>query len=218
MEQSEGQLIVSAVLPGGPADAAGLHSGDEVLLINGKRASEMPCGAQTWGSTEQPNTTALAVKRDAKVLRLTVRLEDVRQLLANKWLTRSAGFENASLLSDPLPQGAGVYGPYMTGIRIARGDNHRMIVADVLGDSPAYDAGVLPRDEIVAVDGIPAEKVTAVLQSALISGGRRYEIRLEILRHGYRKSVTLESASLAYILSKNTRSVANLPEVSSLNQ
>ena len=93
-----------------------------------------------------------------------------------------------------------------------------MIVADVLGDSPAYDAGVLPRDEIVAVDGIPAEKVTAVLQSALISGGRRYEIRLEILRHGYRKSVTLESASLAYILSKNTRSVANLPEVSSLNQ
>jgi carboxyl-terminal processing protease len=57
-----------------------------------------------------------------------------------------------------------------------------LVVVDVIRDSPAEGAGLLPRDRLMAVDGVPVEGSTLDEVVARVKGPRDTEVTLSVLR------------------------------------
>ncbi len=87
----------------------------------------------------------------------------------------------------------------------ATGQPNRVLVAEVLADSPASDAGFRAGDFIVSYDGRRTYN-TSEVQLATGSGTRGESVRVEVLRDGHLVTIDAERGPLGVILRPARRS------------
>ncbi len=168
--------LVSAVEKGGPAEKAGLMSGDVILKVDGReieRSSDLPALVAEM----KPGTRVrLEVVRNgaAKTLEATVAEMQEPKLAAR---TDEVAQGRLGLAVRPLEAGEGR----------AAGITGGLLVEDVTG--AAARAGILPGDVIIAVNGRPVVSINE-LREASAKAGRK--VALLVQRENARIFVPLD--------------------------
>ena len=81
-QESEGQLIVGGLAPGGPAERAGVQVGDRVRGVGAERAADLAgLFRMVWRQGDAGVEVPLVVARKGDVLRITARSADRNDLL-----------------------------------------------------------------------------------------------------------------------------------------
>jgi regulator of sigma E protease len=141
--------VVADMLPGSPAEAAGLKVGDKILRIGGEDARQPE--AQSEQILLSPDQTkAIEVERDGRSLTVSMK----------------TGQDPMYHLGDP-------------GWRLLNDGLGPPLIDVVMGGSAAESAGLLQGDKIIAIDGHPAEgdlQVRAMLEK---SPGRSVALKIQ---------------------------------------
>ncbi|MEO8016279.1 MAG: DegQ family serine endoprotease [Pseudomonadota bacterium] len=161
--------LVGQVIDGGPAEKAGVKTGDVILSVDGKvveRSSQLPAVI----SAIQPGETAkIEVWRERGTKILAVKVEafqEEAQKVSNREVEEPAKADKLGLSVRPL--GADE--------RKSAETEGYLLVEDVTG--PAAQAGVHPGDVILGVNGKPVKSL-AELKSATSNGSKTVAILLE---------------------------------------
>jgi len=171
LEKPEGALVAN-VEKGGPADRAGLKSGDVILKADGKpivASGDLPA---LIGEASPGDKVALEVWRQGKREEITARLGDASAKVASAATSGDkAANGRIGLALRPLdPQE-----------RREAGIDGGLLIEGAGG--PAALAGVQPGDVLMAVDGTPVKSVEQV-RAALAKSGK--SVALLIMRDGNR--------------------------------
>ncbi|MCB1854907.1 MAG: DegQ family serine endoprotease [Halieaceae bacterium] len=175
LDRPRGALVVE-VAPGGPADDAGLQSGDIILSFDG---TEIPTSAQLPHvvGLETPGTEVVVeVMRDRKRKEIDVEVgglgaEDGFSLTASGTATGQGGRLGALVEEAPAE------------LLERWGINGGVLVREVAPDSVAAEAGVLPGDVITLIGSTPIKSVAsyADVEAGLPAGG---SVPLRLIRRG----------------------------------
>ena len=169
LDRPRGALIQS-VEPGGPADKAGIKSGDIILSVNGRsveRDAELPGII----SGIKPGTDVqLEVWRDRSVRRMTTRVVEIKEESTQVASNQGGGQgDTASALGLTLR-------PLQPAEREQAQTEGTLVVEDA--DGPAADAGVQQGDIILGVNGTRVKSVTE-LQAAAKRSGKTVALLIE---------------------------------------
>ena len=175
LDRPRGALVVE-VAPGGPADDAGLQSGDIILSFDG---TEIPTSTQLPHvvGLETPGTEVVVeVMRDRKRKEIDVEVgglgaEDGFSLTASGTATGQGGRLGALVEEAPAE------------LLERWGINGGVLVREVAPDSVAAEAGVLPGDVITLIGSTPIKSVAsyADVEAGLPAGG---SVPLRLIRRG----------------------------------
>jgi serine protease Do len=150
LDKPEGALV-SSVDPGGPADKAGLKTGDVIRKINGQpivAAGDLPT---VIGGTVPGEKITLEIWRQGKQEKLSARLGDASDKAA-----KTAKADNSV--------GKGKLGLALRALQPQEkreaGVDNGLLIEDAAG--PAALAGVQPGDVLLAVNGTPVKNIDQV--------------------------------------------------------
>jgi len=161
--------LVGDVIEGGPAEKAGVKSGDVILSVNGKgveRSSQLP---GVISAIKPGDAANVEIWREGKTRTLAVKVEEFQeetQKVANRDVEEPAKADKLGLSVRPLAaeerKGAETEG--------------YLLVEDVTG--AAAKAGVRPGDVILGVNGKPVKSI-AELKNATSSASKNVAILIE---------------------------------------
>jgi serine protease Do len=161
--------LVGQVVAGGPAEKAGVKTGDVILSVNGKvveRSAQLPSVV----SAIKPGESAkLEVWRDRAARTVSVKVDEFpeeTQRVANREVESPAKADRLGLSVRPLDESE----------RKSADTQGYLLVEDV--DGPAAQAGVRPGDVILGVNGKQVKSI-AELKSATNTGSKTVAILLE---------------------------------------
>ncbi|HKU90736.1 MAG TPA: DegQ family serine endoprotease [Steroidobacteraceae bacterium] len=163
--------LVGQVIEGGPAEKAGIKTGDVILSVDGKpveRSTQLP---SVISAIKPGDSAKLEVWRDRSVKNVSVKVDEFKEDIQKVSNTRSGGDEPAK--ADKLGLSVRPLGEEERKSADTRG---YLLVEDV--DGPAAQAGVRPGDVILGVNGKTVKSV-AELRSATTSGSKTVAILLE---------------------------------------
>ncbi len=146
LKEQDGALV-SDVVPGGPADKAGLERGDVIVQFNGKSVSGAKDLPRIVASTPVGQSVTVELERDGKTIERQVKvgeMEDKSASTESITARKSLGMSVQSHTPE-IARPLGVEGE--TGVVVTR----------VEPGSPAADAGVRTGDIIVEVDRHPVK-------------------------------------------------------------
>ena len=161
--------LVSDVIEGGPAEKAGVKSGDVILSVNGKgveRSAQLP---GVISAIKPGDTAKVEVWREGAAKTLSVKVEEFQeetQKVANRDIEEPAKADKLGLSVRPL-------GPDER--RNAETEGY-LLVEDVTG--AAAQAGVRPGDVILGINGKPVKSI-AELKNATSSASKNVAILIE---------------------------------------
>jgi serine protease Do len=161
--------LVGQVIEGGPAEKAGVKSGDVILSVNGKgveRSAQLP---GVISAIKPGDTANVEVWRERGSKTLAVRVEEFQeetQKVSNREVEEPAKADKLGLSVRPLAADE----------RKSAETEGYLLVEDVTG--PAAQAGVRPGDVILGVNG-KAVKSLAELKTATSSNSKTVAILLE---------------------------------------
>lgn len=166
LEGKTGAVLVS-ILPGSPAEKAGLRAGDVVTSVNAKRVRDAADLRNHIGLMRVDDAVELAILRDGKTL--TVRAK----------VGARAPKENAS--------GSAVRNPRLASVGVAdipedsplSGQVSGVVVTQVGQGSPAWRAGLRPDDLILSVNRVEVADVKSFVG---IVGGITGQLTLGVMR------------------------------------
>jgi regulator of sigma E protease len=166
---SEATTTIGFVVPGDPADKAGLLAGDKILSIDGHPITHfMGMGDSViWRIvTSTAETIPIEIERDAKTLTLQVAPQkDLEH--DHTWWQRSATRK--------------------IGIGPAE---ESLIIKKIVPDSPALLAGLKPKDRITQMNGQPIYSEMAIYY--LLKDHPTDPIQLQIVRDGATSAITVQ--------------------------
>jgi serine protease Do len=172
-------VLVADVMPGSPAEAGGLKSGDVILEVEGQKTAEVPDLQKIVADTEPGKAARVAVLRDGRRETLSVK---IGEMPADEPVVASRGTERWGLSVQPIsPELARQF-------KLAAGEG--VLVSEVEEDSPAARAGIRPGDAIVEVNRRRVKDVKS-FEDAL--GRSSQEVLLFIQREGRSQYVVLKS-------------------------
>ena len=161
--------LVGQVIEGGPAEKAGIKTGDVILSVDGKsveRSTQLPSVI----SAIKPGTDAkVEVWRDRSSKTLSVKVDEFKeetQKVANRDVQEPAKADKLGLSVRPLAPEE----------RKSASTQGYLLVEDV--DGPAAQAGVRPGDVILGVNGKPVKSI-AEFRTATSNGSKTVAILLE---------------------------------------
>jgi serine protease Do len=161
--------LVGQVIDGGPAEKAGIKTGDVILAVNGKtveRSAQLP---GVIAAIKPGDTAKIDVWRDHSTKTLNVKVEQFEeepQKVANRDADRPAKADKLGLSVRPLGSDE----------RKQAETEGYLLVEDVAG--PAAQAGVRPGDVILGVNGKVVKSV-AELKNATSAATKTVAILLE---------------------------------------
>ncbi|HEY6125058.1 MAG TPA: DegQ family serine endoprotease [Steroidobacteraceae bacterium] len=161
--------LVGQVIEGGPAEKAGVKTGDVILSVNGKNVERSAALPGVISAIKPGDTAKVEVWREGNSKTLAVKVEEFAeetQKVANRDVEEPAKADKLGLSVRPL--GADE--------RKSASTEGYLLVEDVTG--PAAQAGVRPGDVILGVNG-KAVKSIAELKNATASGSKTVAILLE---------------------------------------
>jgi serine protease Do len=167
--------LVGQLVDGGPAEKAGIKTGDVILSVDGKvveRSSQLP---SVVSAIKPGNTAKVEVWRDRTSKFVNVKVDEFpedTQRVANR-SPRSAEEPAAAVKADKL--GLSVR-PLGADERRSAETEGYLLVEEV--DGPAARAGVRPGDVILGINGKPVKSV-AELRNATSDGSKTVAILLE---------------------------------------
>jgi serine protease Do len=162
--------LVGQVIAGGPAQKAGVKTGDVILSVDGRsveRSAQLP---GVISSIKPGNDAKLEVWRDHSSKILTVKIEELQeevQKVANRDVAEPAKADKLGLSVRPL--GADE--------RKSAETEGYLLVEDVTG--AAAQAGVRPGDVILGVNGKPVKSLTELKNATAGDGPRTVALLLE---------------------------------------
>jgi serine protease Do len=179
--------IAADILPGGPADKAGLKQGDIILTLNGKEITEARDLQSVIYNQPLEDKLAITIKRDDKVLPFTltvVERPDDPQRFADMVDPEKNIVPRLGILVIPIDD---KMKELLPGLRRGYG----LVIAAESGDAPYSGESLHVGDVIYEVNQAPAVSIRAVTSTleALKSGD---PVVLEIERGGMLMYVTLE--------------------------
>ena len=133
MADSESEARIAEVIPGSPADRAGLRGGDVLLEVDGIATGTVEALAAAIQGHDAGDRIRLKVRRGQEEFPVEVQLA-----------ARPGEFAE-----DPVPAPRG---RPLLGVGVVEGEGG-LVVCQVLADSPAARAGIRSGDRIVRVDG-----------------------------------------------------------------
>ncbi len=200
-------VLITNVAPGGPAEKAGIESGDIVYLFDGVKVEDaMQLGKLVKGHQVGDNVPVV-IFRDGKEKKLTVKLERRDPQTVKDALGAYVTVDMEDVLKDAYRSAGNVY------VKSMMKGHLGMVLLDLNDDiapyfsvkksagalvyvvekgSPAEKAGIKGGDVIAGVDGAAVESVECVT-SGLADIEKGDKVTLEILRRGVKKSCVLEA-------------------------
>jgi serine protease Do len=172
--------MISDVIPGSPASAAGFRPGDIVLSIDNEPVDGLPRLAFQFFTRSAGDVVRLKVRRGVDLYTADVTAVE-----------RPHDFDRLTDLVDPdksLIARLGVLGVDITEATAAMASNLRapigvLVVGHTKSDGDAADSGLQTGDAVHSVNGAPIASV-AELRSVLAGIGPRHAIVLQIERNG----------------------------------
>jgi serine protease Do len=163
--------LVGQVIEGGPAEKAGIKTGDVILSVDGKpveRSTQLP---SVISAIKPGDSAKLEVWRDRSVKNINVKVDEFKEEVQKVSNTRGGSEEPAK--ADKLGLSVRPLGEDERKSSDTRG---YLLVEDV--DGPAAQAGVRPGDVILGVNGKTVKSI-AELRNATASGSKTVAILLE---------------------------------------
>jgi serine protease Do len=175
--------LVGQVVPGSPAEKAGLNAGDVIIEYNGKEVSQMSMLPAMVASTSVGEKATIVLIRDGKKQNITVeigKMEDEDSVLADKetGTSKKIGI-TVQELTPKLAESLGIE------------EVQGLIVSDINPGSAAAEAGILRGDIILEIN---REKVESIVQyrNALVAAQEKKSILLLIKRDQHTRFVVIE--------------------------
>ena len=174
--------LVAEVIPGGPADSAGIKRGDVIISFDGKTINKMSDLPFTVAETSVGKTVPVKVIRDKKELSLNV---NVREMPEKTTASSGEAVPEEKLgitVHNITPELRSEFN-----IKVRSG----VIIVDVSPDSAASDAGLQPGDVIMEVNRTPVDN-TGEYASAIKKSGKNKPVLFLIKRGGQTFYVTIQ--------------------------
>ncbi len=158
LENTQG-AFVSSLVPGSPAQAAGVKAGDVITAVDGKPVRTSQDLKNRLGLMTVGTSVELAVNRDGKKM-------DIKVAIGK---TPNSKSEQAAATAAEMPNREGLDGASFDDVDPS--DKQRGVrVTDVTRNSAAWTIGFRPRDLVVAVNRTPVkslEEFTTALKTSL---------------------------------------------------
>ena len=184
VEAGTGVLVMEA-LKGGPAEAAGIHSGDVIVGLGGHPIWEVRQLQQKVRALSVGKVVEVAILRERERLKVLVKVGPMPEEA------------QAQLIGEPLglfirvPSfGKGPREVHELGAKGSELPQEGVVVAFVEAGSPADRAGLQPRDVILAIDGVEVASLKAYLEALRGASSERH-LALTVLREGSRLDLLL---------------------------
>jgi serine protease Do len=172
LDRPEGALV-SAVVPGSAAAAAGLKPGDVIRAVDGQTVVASGDLPAIIGRAQPGDSVKLTVLRQGKSQTLSARLDERKA-------TQTAEAEDDTPAANQGRLGLALR-PIAPQERAQGAPDNGLVVEQATG--PAAKAGLRPGDVVLAVNGTPAESVDQVRETVGKAGS---SVALLIARGGQR--------------------------------
>jgi len=164
-------VLVAAVVPGGPADDAGIKSGDIIVSVDKKKIERINDLPQIISSAPIGSTVELTVMRAGKEETFTVSVEKMTE--TSVAIQEEAISDLGIRVEELSPEAARQWG--------YEGIPGGLMISDVAAGSLAEDAGLQPGDVILEVNRKPV-KTLSQYQKAIGEGSTKEGILFLIVR------------------------------------
>lgn len=165
--------IVSSVLPGSPAEKAGIRVGDVVTALNGERVEDGNSLRNRIAATQPGTEITVSVLREGKEQQFKAVLGELSPEAAQNERQNPNGGENAPSGEQSGKLGLGLQPLTPETKRQLQVNAERgLVVTEVDPDGPAAEAGIRERDVILEINRQPVGSFEDV-QSALERSGDR---------------------------------------------
>jgi S1-C subfamily serine protease len=166
LKESRGVLI-NSVTPGGPADKAGLKSGDVIVKLNGKDVSDPNVLRNEIAGTSPGDEVALTINRNGNQQDVRVRLGELTPENARSQEDQGGGQGSAKLGISVAP-----LTPDLANQLHLRRGTQGVAVMDVDPNGPAAQAGIQQGDVIQEVNRQPVRSPEDLRNTLQRSGSR----------------------------------------------
>ena len=143
--ESEKGALLSEILPGGPAEKAGLKSGDIILEFDGKKIQEVSELPRLVAATSVGKKVSMTIMRNGREEKVTAVIESLKE---------SAGTEEGEATQDRLGLTVRELDKNLAE-RFQLKESSGVVVTDLKPDGAAQDAGIAAGDIIKEIDGTP---------------------------------------------------------------
>ncbi|MHB8121068.1 MAG: DegQ family serine endoprotease [Desulfuromonadaceae bacterium] len=147
---SEKGALISEILPGGPAEKAGLKSGDIILEFDGTKIQEVNELPRLVAATTVGKKVAMTIMRNGKEEKVTAVIESLKE---------SAATEEGEATQDRLGLTVKELDKNLAE-RFQLKESSGVVVTDLKPDGAAQDAGIAAGDIIKEIDGTPITSLT----------------------------------------------------------
>lgn len=171
LDRPRGALVVQ-VADGGPADKGGLEAGDVIISFDGNDIPTSAALPHVVGLVQPGTRASVEIVREKKRRKLTVEVggleaDDAYSLTAGQ-VDSGQGGRLGLVVEKASPE-----------VLERWGINGGVVVREVIADSPAADAGILPGDVITLIGSSPIKTVDAYEEAvAGLAGGSSVPLRL----------------------------------------
>jgi len=163
------EVLVNHVLPGSPAQRAGLFPGDRVLEIDGRQVSGLEPDqiSDLIFKPEEPREVIFKPRRGRSTFSVKLHTQETQEIFD------SAPFYRVEPQSDVL----------VLGLEVLSVENPReAMVTHVEYPSPSFDAGLHVGDRVLAINGAPIERITRQQLTETLHPKADSELTLEVSR------------------------------------